>query len=114
MRIGITCHPTLGGSGTVAADLGVHLARRGHQVHFVSYDLPFRLIMEYDENIFFHEVNVTTYPLFRFPPYSLALAARMAEVAERQKLDLFHVHYAIPHATCAILAKLIGENTGVK
>jgi len=114
MRVGITCHPTLGGSGTVATNLGVHLARRGHQVHFISYDLPYGLTTEYDENIFFHEVGVTTYPLFKFPPYSLALAARMAEVAEREHLDLFHVHYAIPHATCAILAKLIAENTNVK
>jgi N-acetyl-alpha-D-glucosaminyl L-malate synthase BshA len=114
MRIGITCHPTLGGSGTVATDLGVHLARRGHQVHFISYELPYRLTTEYDENVFFHEVGVTTYPLFRFPPYSLALAARMAEVAERQELDLFHVHYAIPHATCAILAQLVSENASVK
>jgi len=83
-------------------------------VHFISYDLPFRLTMEYDEHIFFHPVSVTTYPLFKFPPYSLALAARMAEVAERQELDLLHVHYAIPHATCAILARLIAEDSKVK
>lgn len=114
MRIGITCHPTIGGSGFVATDLGVQLARRGHQVHFISYDLPFRLTMEYDEHIFFHPVSVTTYPLFKFPPYSLALAARMAEVAERQQLDVLHVHYAIPHATCAILARLIAEDSKVK
>jgi len=114
MRIGITCHPTIGGSGTVATDVGIRLARRGHQVHFISYDLPFRLIMEYDENIFFHAVNVTNYPLFKFPPYDLALASRMAEVAERQKLDIFHVHYAIPHAACAILAKLIAQDTRIK
>jgi len=114
MRIGITCHPTIGGSGFVATDLGVQLARRGHEVHFISYDLPFRLTMEYDERIFFHPVSVTTYPLFKFPPYSLALAARMAEVAERQELDVLHVHYAIPHATCAILAKLVAQSARVK
>jgi N-acetyl-alpha-D-glucosaminyl L-malate synthase BshA len=114
VRIGITCHPTIGGSGLVATDLGVHLARRGHTVHFVSYDLPYRLTMEYDERIFFHPVDVITYPLFKFPPYSLSLAARMAELAERQALDVLHVHYAIPHATCAILARLIAEGTHVK
>ncbi len=114
MRIGITCHPTIGGSGLVATDLGVLLARRGHTVHFVSYDLPYRLTTEYDERVFFHPVEVTTYPLFKFPPYSLSLAARMAELAERQSLDVLHVHYAIPHATCAILAKLIAEDAHVK
>lgn len=114
MRIGITCHPTIGGSGFVGTNLGVQLARKGHQVHFISYDLPFRLTVEYDERIFFHPVSVTTYPLFKFPPYSLALAARMAEVAEWQELDVLHVHYAIPHATCAILARLVAEKSKVK
>ncbi|UCE20222.1 MAG: N-acetyl-alpha-D-glucosaminyl L-malate synthase BshA [Gemmatimonadota bacterium] len=104
MKIGITCYPTYGGSGTVATELGHELAKRGHQVHFISYSLPYRLNV-YDENIFFHEVTLMAYPLFEYPPYSLALAAKMAEVAEREDLDLLHVHYAIPHAVCAFLAK---------
>lgn len=104
MKIGITCYPTFGGSGTVATELGHELAKRGHQIHFITYSLPYRLNV-YDENIFFHEVTLMAYPLFEYPPYSLALAAKMAEVAERENLDLLHVHYAIPHAVCAFLAK---------
>lgn len=104
MKIGITCYPTYGGSGTVATELGHELAKRGHQVHFITYSLPYRLNV-YDENIFFHEVTLMAYPLFEYPPYSLALAAKMAEVVERENLDLLHVHYAIPHAVCAFLAK---------
>jgi N-acetyl-alpha-D-glucosaminyl L-malate synthase BshA len=104
MKIGITCYPTYGGSGTIATELGKALAARGHKVHFVSYSLPYRLT-GFDENISFHEVSMMTYPLFEHPPYSLALAAKMAEVAEDEKLDLLHVHYAIPHATSAYLTK---------
>ena len=104
MKIGITCYPTYGGSGTVATELGHELTKRGHHVHFISYSLPYRLNV-YDENIFFHEVTLMAYPLFEYPPYSLALAAKMAEVVERENLDLLHVHYAIPHAVCAFLAK---------
>ena len=104
MNIGITCYPTVGGSGAVAAELGKQLARRGHEVHFVSYRLPFRL-GGYTENISFHEVDVTTYSLFEYPPHDLALAAKMAEVAREQRLDIFHVHYAIPHAVAGILAQ---------
>lgn len=88
----------------MATELGHELAKRGHQVHFISYSLPYRLNV-YDENIFFHEVTLMAYPLFEYPPYSLALAAKMAEVVERENLDLLHVHYAIPHAVCAFLAK---------
>ncbi len=104
MKIGITCYPTYGGSGVMATELGKDLALRGHEVHFISYALPFRL-NQYVENIFFHEVETSSYPLFEFPLYSLALASKMVEVAEFEKLDLLHVHYAIPHATSAYLAK---------
>ena len=104
MNIGITCYPTVGGSGAVAAELGKQLARRGHEVHFVSYRLPFRL-GDFRENLSYHEVDVVSYSLFEYPPHDLALAAKMAEVARENKLDLFHVHYAIPHAITGILAQ---------
>jgi len=104
MRIGITCYPTYGGSGVVATELGIELAALGHQVHFISYSQPFRLSGR-DEGIFYHEVPVSSYPLFEFPPYDLALASRMAEVAEFCDLDLLHVHYAIPHSVSALLAR---------
>jgi len=104
VNIGITCYPTVGGSGAVAAELGKQLARRGHSVHFVSYRLPFRLD-EFSDNIRFHEIDVTTYSLFEYPPHDLALAAKMAEVAREHRLDLFHVHYAIPHAITGFLAQ---------
>jgi L-malate glycosyltransferase len=104
VNIGITCYPTVGGSGAVAAELGKQLARRGHSVHFVSYRLPFRLD-EFQENVRYHEIDLTTYSLFEYPPHDLALAAKMAEVARENKLDLFHVHYAIPHAITGILAQ---------
>lgn len=104
MRIGITCYPTYGGSGVVATELGIELANLGHQVHFISYSQPFRLNGR-EEGIFYHEVPVSSYPLFEFPPYDLALASRMAEVAEFYELDLLHVHYAIPHSVSALLAR---------
>jgi N-acetyl-alpha-D-glucosaminyl L-malate synthase BshA len=104
MRIGITCYPTYGGSGVVATELGIELAAMGHEVHFISYSQPFRLSGR-DEGIFYHEVPVSNYPLFEFPPYDLALASRMAEVAEYNGLDLLHVHYAIPHSVSALLAR---------
>ncbi len=104
MRIGITCYPTYGGSGVVATELGIELAALGHEVHFISYSQPFRLSGR-DEGIFYHEVPVSSYPLFEFPPYDLALASRMAEVAEFNELDLLHVHYAIPHSVSALLAR---------
>jgi N-acetyl-alpha-D-glucosaminyl L-malate synthase BshA len=104
MRIGITCYPTYGGSGIVATELGLELAHRGHQVHFISYANPIRLDRDVP-GIFYHEVEVSTYPLFQYPPYSLALASRMFEVAESQDLDLLHVHYAIPHSISALLAQ---------
>jgi L-malate glycosyltransferase len=104
MRIGITCYPTYGGSGVVATELGMELAARGHDVHFISYAQPIRL-QNNGGNIHFHEVEVTTYPLFDHPPYTLALATKMFEVAEGCALDLLHVHYAIPHSVSAYLAR---------
>jgi N-acetyl-alpha-D-glucosaminyl L-malate synthase BshA len=104
MRIGITCYPTYGGSGVVATELGLELAQRGHQVHFISYSQPIRLT-EPQPNIHYHEVEVSRYPLFEYPPYDLALATHMAEVAEIYDLDLLHVHYAIPHSVSAMLAR---------
>jgi len=114
MKIGITCYPTYGGSGVIATELGKELALRGHEVHFISYALPFRL-SHYVENIVFHEVEISNYPLFEFPLYSLSLASKMVEVAEFEKLDLLHVHYAIPHATSAFLAKeMMSKNRDLK
>ena len=104
MKIGITCYPTYGGSGVVATELGLELAQRGHEVHFISYSQPIRLT-EPMPNIHYHEVEVSRYPLFEYPPYDLALATRMAEVAEIYDLDLLHVHYAIPHSVSAMLAR---------
>jgi len=104
VKIGITCYPTYGGSGIVATELGKELADRGHEIHFISYSLPMRLDTAL-ANIQFHEVEITTYPLFDHPPYALALATKMAEVAEVQGLDLLHCHYAIPHSVSAFLAK---------
>jgi N-acetyl-alpha-D-glucosaminyl L-malate synthase BshA len=104
MQIGITCYPTYGGSGVVATELGLELAQRGHKVHFISYSQPIRLT-EPQPNIHYHEVEVSRYPLFEYPPYDLALATRMAEVAEIYDLDLLHVHYAIPHSVSAMLAR---------
>jgi N-acetyl-alpha-D-glucosaminyl L-malate synthase BshA len=103
MKIGITCYPTYGGSGVVATELGKELAARGHDVHFISYALPIRLTMT--DHIFFHEVEVLSYPLFEYPPYDLVLATKMAEVMTRFDLDVLHVHYAIPHSISAYLAK---------
>ena len=104
MKIGITCYPTYGGSGVVATELGIELAARGHDIHFITYSQPFRLTGR-EANIHFHEVAVSNYPLFEHPPYDLALATRMAEVAEFYQLDLLHVHYAIPHSVSALLAR---------
>ncbi len=106
MRIGITCYPTYGGSGVVATELGKSLARRGHQVHFISYAMPMRL-SGFQENLFYHEVEMSSYPLFDFPLYTLALSSKMVEVTQYEKLDVLHCHYAIPHAASAYLAKQI-------
>lgn len=107
MNIGITCYPTYGGSGVVATELGSALAEKGHSVHFISYALPMRLSDRFHENLTFHEVEISNYPLFDFPLYTLALASKMVEVARYEKLDIFHCHYAIPHAASAYLARQI-------
>ncbi|MDC3415356.1 N-acetyl-alpha-D-glucosaminyl L-malate synthase BshA [Aquibacillus salsiterrae] len=104
IKIGITCYPTVGGSGVIATELGMLLAKQGHEIHFITSSIPFRLKDHYS-NIFFHEVEVNHYPVFQYPPYDLALANKMAEVIDNEKLDILHVHYAMPHAICAILAK---------
>jgi len=112
MKVGITCYPTYGGSGVVATELGIALAEQGDEVHFISYALPSRLDLP-RERVHFHEVVAPSYPLFVSPPYTLALATKMAEVAARARLDLLHVHYALPHAISAILAREMGNGNGV-
>ncbi len=112
MKIGIVCYPTFGGSGVVATELGKGLADRGHQVHFVTYNQPARLDL-FSENLFYHEVSVSNYPLFDFPPYELALASRLVDVVRFEKLDVLHVHYAIPHASAAFMAKQILMTYGI-
>lgn len=110
LKIGISCYPTYGGSGIVATELGTELAKRGHEVHFIAYALPTRL-NAFQERVYFHEVEVPDYPLFEYSPYSLALSSVMADVAEHEKLDLIHAHYAIPHAASAYLAReILGKN----
>ena len=111
MKIGITCYPTFGGSGVVATELGKALAARGHEVHFIAYDLPMRLD-HVAERLYFHEVRVNTYPLFEYPPYAIALTSKMVDVVRHEGLDLLHVHYAIPHATSAVLAREILDGEG--
>ena len=114
MKIGITCYPTYGGSGAVATELGLELAQRGHEVHFISYAQPFRLD-HFRERVFFHEVEMEDYPLFEHPPYSLALAVALHDTTRKHELDLVHVHYAIPHATSAWIAhEMLGEERDLK
>lgn len=113
MRIGITCYPSHGGSGVVATELGKLLAERGHDIHFITYDMPFRL-GNFHQNIRYHGVEANRYAVFKYPPYDLSLASRMAQVAKTYDLDLLHVHYAIPHAIAAVLAKqMVGEHLKV-
>jgi N-acetyl-alpha-D-glucosaminyl L-malate synthase BshA len=112
VKIGITCYPTYGGSGIVATELGLELSLRGHEVHFISYANPVRL--DGRPRILYHEVEVSTYPLFQYPPYTLALASRMLEVARREKLDLLHCHYAIPHSAAAYLARAMARAEGMR
>lgn len=112
MKIGIVCYPTYGGSGVVATELGKALAKVGHQVHFISYTQPPRLDF-FNENIFYHEVSVSSYPLFEYPPYELALTSKIVNVVQYEKLDLLHVHYAIPHASAAYMAKQILLTQGI-
>src|ERR1700710_454008 len=111
MRIGIACYPTYGGSGVVASELGIELAKRGHEIHVISYDLPIRR-ESFSERIFFHEIGVSSYPLFKYPPFTLSAACRMIDIAEVYKLDILHVHYALPWAVCAHLAKEVVMESG--
>lgn len=112
MKIGIVCYPTFGGSGVVATELGKALADNGHQVHFITYRQPARLDF-FSENLFYHEVSVSNYPLFDYPPYELALASKLVDVVRFEKLELLHVHYAIPHASAAFMAKQILATFGI-
>jgi N-acetyl-alpha-D-glucosaminyl L-malate synthase BshA len=112
MKVGIVCYPTFGGSGVVATELGKALAKEGHKVHFITYSQPSRLDF-LNENLFYHEVSIRTYPLFEFPPYELALASKMVSVVKNEQLDLLHVHYAIPHASAAYMAKQILKTQGI-
>jgi N-acetyl-alpha-D-glucosaminyl L-malate synthase BshA len=113
MNIGIVCYPTFGGSGVVATELGKALALKGHRVHFITYSQPVRLDF-FNENLFYHEVYVPPYPLFQFPPYELALASKMVDIVQHEKLDVLHVHYAIPHASAAYMAKQILRTKGIQ
>ncbi|WP_107841511.1 N-acetyl-alpha-D-glucosaminyl L-malate synthase BshA [Metasolibacillus meyeri] len=108
LKIGITCYPTVGGSGVIATELGKMLAERGHEIHFITSSVPFRLNKIYS-NIFFHEVEVNNYSVFQYPPYDIALASKMADVIQNEELDILHVHYAVPHAVCAVLAKAMAK-----
>jgi N-acetyl-alpha-D-glucosaminyl L-malate synthase BshA len=113
LKIGISCYPTLGGSGVVATELGKIMAEKGHEVHFITDRMPFRL-GQFQANIHYHEVEVSDYYVFRYPPYDLALANKLAQVAKQENLDLLHVHYAVPHAICAYLAKqMVGNHLKV-
>ena len=111
MKIGIVCYPTYGGSGVVATELGKALAKKGHKVHFITYSQPTRLDF-FNQNLYYHEVSVKSYPLFQYPPYELALASRMVDVAINEKLDILHVHYAVPHASAAYMAQQILKTKG--
>ena len=106
LKIGIVCYPTYGGSGVVATELGIAFAEKGHEVHFISYDQPFRLDL-FSDKIYYHEVNIPSYPLFEYPPYELNLTSKLVDVTIHEKLDILHVHYAIPHASAAVNAKQI-------
>src|SRR5574341_838956 len=113
MKIGMICYPTHGGSGAVASELGLALAQRGHEVHFISHAVPFRL-REFHPNVFIHEVDVATYPLFKYAPYDLSMTTKIVDIAQEYGLDLIHAHYAVPHATIAYLAKHILNSKKLK
>ena len=113
MKVGIVCYPTYGGSGVVATELGKALAKKGHEIHFITYSQPTRLDF-FDKNIYFHEVSVKSYPLFQYPPYELALSSKMVDVVMNEQLDILHVHYAVPHASAAFMAQQILKEKGVE
>ena len=112
MKIGVVCYPTYGGSGVVATELGKAMAKEGHEIHFITYSQPTRLGF-FTENVYYHEVDIKPYPLFQYPPYEIALASKMVDVAKHEKLDLFHVHYAVPHASAAYMAREILKSEGI-
>ncbi len=112
MKIGIVCYPTYGGSGVVATELGKSLAKKGHEIHFITYSQPTRLDF-FNENLYYHEVSIKNYPLFEYPPYELALASKMVDVVQHENLEVLHVHYAIPHASAAYMAKQILARNGI-
>ncbi len=112
MKIGIVCYPTYGGSGVVATELGKALAEKGHKVHFITYSQPTRLDF-FNENLFYHEVDIKPYPLFQYPPYEIALASKMVDVVKNENIDLLHVHYAVPHASAAYMAREILKSSGI-
>ncbi|MES2629470.1 MAG: N-acetyl-alpha-D-glucosaminyl L-malate synthase BshA, partial [Bacteroidota bacterium] len=112
MKIGMVCYPTFGGSGVVATELGKALAAKGHEIHFITYSEPVRL-GSFNKNIFYHEVRVSDYPLFDYPPYELVLASKLVDVVKNEKLDVLHVHYAIPHASAAYMARQILKSEGI-
>jgi N-acetyl-alpha-D-glucosaminyl L-malate synthase BshA len=114
LNIAIVCYPTFGGSGVVATELGLALSKRGHHIHFITYNLPVRLEALNDPNIHFHEVNVPDYPLFKYQPYELALSSRLVDVVKANKIDVLHVHYAIPHAYAAYMAKKMLQDSGIQ
>ena len=113
MRIAIVCYPTFGGSGVVATELGLELARRGHEIHFITYSQPVRLAL-LNPNVHYHEVNVPEYPLFHYQPYELALSSKLVDMVKLYKIDLLHVHYAIPHAYAGYMAKQMLKAEGIK
>jgi N-acetyl-alpha-D-glucosaminyl L-malate synthase BshA len=113
MNIGIICYPTYGGSGVVATELGKSMGAKGHKVHFISYDQPARLDF-FNENLFYHEVSVSQYPLFKYPPYEIALSSKIVEIVKSAELDILHVHYAIPHAAAAVMAKYVLKQQGIE
>ena len=112
MKIIIVCYPTFGGSGVVATELGLFLSKKGHEIHFITYKQPVRLDA-LSENLHFHEVNVPDYPLFQFQPYELALSSKLVDMVKLHKIEVFHVHYAIPHAFAAYMAKKMLEDEGI-
>jgi len=112
MNIGIVCYPTFGGSGVLATELGLELSRKGHQVHFITYRQPVRLEL-LSSNVHFHEVNVPDYPLFHYQPYELALSSKLVDMVKVHKIDVLHVHYAIPHAYAAYMAKKMLHEEGI-
>lgn len=111
MKVGVVCYPTYGGSGVVATELGKAMAKEGHEIHFITYSQPTRLDF-FSENVYYHEVDIKPYPLFQYPPYEIALASKMVDVAKHEKLDIFHVHYAVPHASAAYMAREILKTEG--